>query len=85
VSRSSTSQPDVCHVNFLITDTDSIIFATHFADLESCLRSEYAGRWPEIKRFLFEDENSPKEQSGLLKVRCCFIPGACKLSSFARH
>jgi hypothetical protein len=57
--------------HLVFSDTDSILLATRWPDLESCVKPEYANRWSEIRGALFEDANSDKEQSGLLKVAPC--------------
>jgi hypothetical protein len=47
---------------------------------EKLLKEEFKDQWPVIESFLFENPDSPFEQSGLFKVLCspvCFTPLAC--------
>jgi hypothetical protein len=42
--------------------------ATTSPDFQQLIRPEHAGKYKEIAKFLFEDPDSPQEQSGLFKV-----------------
>jgi hypothetical protein len=52
----------------LLLYTDSILLGVTTEDFEQLLKDEYRPKWKKIKRFLFEDSQSPLHQAGLLKA-----------------
>ena len=61
-------------------DTDSIMMSVSDANLSNIVKPEFADRYSELAAFLFEDNTSPLEQSGLLKVNDDDDDGVCFVS-----
>ena len=53
-------------------DTDSYILAVSDTNLDNLVKKGMEETWQKLSSSLFEDKNSPKEQSGLLKLEATF-------------